>query len=85
MEAKKIFTNFLKACFDDIHIINVNQVTKSLTLLGMGAEIVLMPQNENRSKTILLNYVLKLLGIDTSMRFVYILKIMFRVGQNLNE
>lgn len=66
---KKYFMNFLKACFDDVHIINVNEVVKSFSLLGMGAEIVLMPRNENRSKTILLNYVLKLLGIDTEYAF----------------
>lgn len=67
---EKSFLNFLKICFNDIYIINIDEVIKSFAMLNTGAEVLLMPRNENRPKTILLNYVLLLLGINPEYEFL---------------
>lgn len=58
------FINFINTCFDEINVVNVDEVVKAMYLLSSGATGLLYPQVENHPKTILLNYVLKCMGLD---------------------
>ena len=63
------FTRFLQNGFDEIQIINTDEVLKSIYLLTIKPEVVLYPHNENHAKSILLNYTLRELGIDQEYAF----------------
>lgn len=58
------FINFINMCFNEINVVNVDEVVKAMYLLSSGATGLLYPQVENHPKTVLLNYVLKCMGED---------------------
>jgi hypothetical protein len=58
------FINFINTCFNEINVVNVDEVVKTVYLLESGANGLLYPQVENHPKTVLLNYVLKCIGVD---------------------
>ena len=58
------FINFINICFDEINVVNVDESVKAMYLLSSGATGFLYPQVENHPKTVLLNYVLKCMGLD---------------------
>ena len=63
------FMRFLQNDFDEIRIINIDEVRKSIYLLKINPEMILYPHNENHAKSILLNYILRNLGIDQEYAF----------------
>lgn len=63
------FIRFLQNGFDEIQIINIDEVCKSIYLLKINPEVILYPHNENHAKSILLNYILRELGIDQEYAF----------------
>ena len=56
------FTNFLHICFDDVTVVNINQSVQYLCMNALKLYKVLYPQEENYSRTILLNYILRDMG-----------------------
>ena len=58
------FINFINTCFNEINVVNVDEVVKAMYFLSSGATGLLYPQVENHPKTILLNYVMKCMGVD---------------------
>lgn len=58
------FTNFIKTCFNEINIVNVDEVVQAAYLISTGSTGLLYPQVENHPKTILLNYILRSMGED---------------------
>lgn len=63
------FMRFLQSGFDEIRIINMDEVCKSIYLFSINPELILYPQNENHAKSILLNYILRDLGVDQEYAF----------------
>lgn len=56
------FTNFLHICFNDVTVAIINQSVQFLCMDELKVSNVLYPQEENYSRTILLNYILRDMG-----------------------
>lgn len=63
------FANFLHICFDEITVVDVDIAMQIFWQNQLGLKNVLYPQVENYPKTILLNYLLKLMGENTDFEF----------------
>lgn len=63
------FLKFLQNGFDEIKIINIDEAIKSIFLLSINPESIQYPVNANNMKSILMNYVLRELGIDYEYAF----------------
>lgn len=58
------FMNFLSICFNEINIVDFDEVVKALFLSNLGITNMLYPSVENHPNSILLNYILRKLGVD---------------------
>jgi len=65
----KSFMNFLQMCFKSVNIVNLNETTQMVLMAELGVNKLLYPREENYSKTVLLNYVLKDMGVDPDYKF----------------
>ena len=65
----KSFMNFLQVCFKSVNIVNINESMQMLFMSELGANKLLYPREENYSKTVLLNYILKDIGVDPDYSF----------------
>ena len=65
----KSFMNFLQVCFKSVNIVSVNEDTQDFLMSKMGVSKLLYPREENYSKTVLLNYILRDIGVDPDYRF----------------
>lgn len=65
----KSFMNFLQVCFKSVNIVNVNEAMQVLFMSELGVSKFLYPREENYSKTVLLNYILRDIGVDPDYRF----------------
>ena len=65
----KSFMNFLQVCFKSVNIVNVNEAMQVLFMSELGVNKLLYPREENYSKTVLLNYILRDIGVDPDYRF----------------
>ncbi len=63
------FVQFLKTCFDEINVYVHDQTLENNFMHENGLERVSYSKNENHAKTILLNFVLKLIGEDVEFPF----------------
>ncbi len=66
---KESFRNFLLSCFDEVKVVNISDTIKLSYMKKLGAKYVLYPAEDNHSKTILLNYILKDIGEDPDYGF----------------
>lgn len=67
---QKSFTKFLYTCFDEINVVNINETVQLHYMKHLGLNDVITVREENYTKTILLNYVLKLMGENPEFEFV---------------
>ncbi len=58
------FMNFLSMCFNKVNIVDLDETTKAQFLQSLGIKSMLYPSVENYPNSILLNYVLRMLGMD---------------------
>lgn len=63
------FTNFLHMCFDDVTVVEINEAMQFHLMNSLGTLNVLNVQQENYTRTILLNYILRDMGENPDFGF----------------
>lgn len=61
---EEAFMNFLSMCFDKVNIVDFDEAMKVIFLHNLGIDSMLYPTVENYPNSILLNYILRMLGLD---------------------
>lgn len=61
---EEAFMNFLAVCFDKVNIVEFDEIVKALFLQNLGIKDMLVPNVENHPNSILLDYILKMIGED---------------------
>lgn len=63
------FRKFLEVCFNEIKIVDIDEEAKLLCMKKTNADTTYVPEVENYSCTVLLNYILKNMGEDPEFSF----------------
>lgn len=63
------FMNFLCVCFDELNIVSINEAVQFIYMKHLGVSNLLLPREENYSKTVLLNYLLRIMGENPEFEF----------------
>lgn len=66
---KQSFRNFLQCCFDAVKVVSIKDNIRLSYMEKLGVTKVLYPMEENYSKTVLLNYIMKDMGENPEYDF----------------
>ena len=82
---KECFRKFLEVCFNEVKVVDVDEVAQYLYMDMLNVTMVYYPVVENYSRTVLLNYILREMGEDPDFYFSLLSKTITVKGKEIRK